>query len=78
MKHWAQSLSVRRKRLIFGTLVTIITIVSLFPPIYWACGSASANKSFPLSLVYFLVVGALIVAAVEFFYMVEKARNELD
>lgn len=78
MARWLRSLSARGKWWLFGSLFTVDATLVLLPPVYWAAGSPGAQHPVPLSLVYFLGTGLLIVLSVMALYHVERVRGELD
>jgi hypothetical protein len=68
----------RRKRVIFGALFTVDSLLVLAPPVYWLAGVSEIQRPIPISLVYFLGTGLLIVLSVLALYRVERTRGELD
>ena len=68
----------RGKRVIFGALFTADSLLVLSPPVYWLAGAPGTQRPIPVSLVYFLGTGLLIVLSVLALYRVERTRGELD
>ena len=60
-----------RKRALFGTLLVLSAVVTLFPPLYWAAGSGSDLAV----LLYFLGGSAVVLASILVMYAVERAQD---
>lgn len=77
---WAVALSPRRKRTLFGCWFALDAVLALAPPVYWAAGDPrfQSGTGIPLSVCYFLALGAHISAGVVVLYGVESARGEID
>ncbi|MGA4844173.1 hypothetical protein [Streptomyces sp. G45] len=75
---WAVALSPRRKWAFFGSWFALDAVLALVPPVYWTAGAPRFQSGFPLSVCYFLALGAHISAGVVVLYGVEAARGELD
>lgn len=77
---WAVALSPRRKWALFGCWFALDAVLALAPPVYWAAGDPrfQSGTGIPLSVCYFLALGAHISAGVVVLYGVESARGEID
>ncbi|WP_206506793.1 PT domain-containing protein [Streptomyces chrestomyceticus] len=77
---WAVALSPRRKWALFGCWFALDAVLALAPPVYWAAGDPrfQGGPGLPLSVCYFLALGAHISAGVVALYGVESARGEID
>lgn len=77
---WAVALSPRRKWTLFGCWFALDAVLALAPPVYWAAGDPrfQSGTAIPLSVCYFLALGAHISAGVVALYGVESARGEID
>ncbi|MFF3272318.1 PT domain-containing protein [Streptomyces chrestomyceticus] len=77
---WAVALSPRRKWALFGCWFALDAVLALAPPVYWAAGDPrlQGGPGIPLSVCYFLALGAHISAGVVALYGVESARGEID
>ncbi|MFK8850985.1 hypothetical protein [Streptomyces sp. Ac-502] len=77
---WAVALSPRRKWALFGCWFALDAVLALAPPVYWAAGDPrfQSGPGIPLSVCYFLALGAHISAGVVALYCVESARGEID
>jgi hypothetical protein len=72
-------MSARKKNQLFGTLFVIEGLLAMFPPVHWAMsGETPVILGLPLSVFYFIALGALISASIVAIYAVESARGELD
>jgi len=71
--------SVREKNRVFGAVFATEAILAMFPPVHWiVSGTSPQILGVPFSVVYFVLMGALITASVVAIYLVERARGELD
>ncbi|WP_030019721.1 hypothetical protein, partial [Streptomyces monomycini] len=67
---WAVALSPRGKWALFGCWFALDAVLALAPPVYWAAGDPrfQSGPGIPLSVCYFLVLGAHISAGVVALY----------
>ncbi|MFF1401203.1 hypothetical protein ACFVZD_46875 [Streptomyces sp. NPDC058287] len=56
---------------LFGALLALDAVVTLFPPLYWAAG---ANRSAAAALLYFIGGGAVVLVSILVMYAVDGAQ----
>lgn len=60
-----------RKRALFGSLLVLDAVVTLFPPLYWAVGSGPGDWAV---LLYFLGGSAVVLASILVMYAVDRTQ----